>query len=111
MPRAVTTTSSTESCAMDRRFARKSITDVRMAAAYSSGGSKPINTSSGDSSGMGTRGRKEIRSDEHQQRRGEPDPIGQRRHGEHRGDQAQDGDGDSHMPCFHPHLMVRRSRV
>jgi len=33
IPRAVTTTSSTERLAMDRRFARKSITEVRIAAA------------------------------------------------------------------------------
>ena len=33
MPSAVTTTSSTERLAMDRRFARKSITEVRIAAA------------------------------------------------------------------------------
>ena len=51
-PKAVTTTSSTESCAMDRRLARKSITEVRMAAAYSNGGRNPISTSSEVSSGM-----------------------------------------------------------
>ena len=50
-PSAVTTTSSTERPAMGRRFARKSITEVRIAAAYSNGGRKPSRMISGDSRG------------------------------------------------------------
>lgn len=58
-PKAVTMTSNTDNCAMERRFARKSMTEVRMAAAYSSGGRKPTNTTSDDSSETCIRGRKD----------------------------------------------------
>ncbi len=70
-----------------------------MAAAYSSGGRKPSNTTSADNSGMLTNGRKETRDpDEHQeQRRGEPEPIRQRRYGEHRGNHGQDAESDCHI--------------
>ena len=90
-PKAVTTTSSTDNCAMERRFARKSITEVRMAAAYSSGGRKPSNTISDDSSETCISGEEgDPDSDQHQQqRRGEPDPISQRRYSKDRGKQAK----------------------
>ena len=50
-------TSPTDSSRIGRRFARKSTNDVRMAAEYSRGGSRPISTSSGVSSMSGTNGR------------------------------------------------------
>ena len=56
-PSAVKITRPTESSAMPRRFARRSISDVRMAAAYSSGGSSPRSTISRSTSISGTPGR------------------------------------------------------
>jgi hypothetical protein len=34
------------------------------------------------------------------QRRREPDPIGERCHGKHRGNQAEDGESDCHVAMF-----------
>ena len=47
----------TDSTAIADRFARKSTSEVRMAAAYSSGGRTPTSTSSGSSRTCGTNGR------------------------------------------------------
>src|SRR5215217_5780977 len=47
----------TDNSAIDVRLARKSTSEVRMAAAYSSGGSSPTSTTSGFSSMSGTPGR------------------------------------------------------
>src|SRR5699024_4348597 len=55
-PMVVKTTSPTESKPIGRLLRRKSISDVRMAAAYSKGGRNPINTRSGVSATSGMNG-------------------------------------------------------
>ncbi len=56
-PTVVNSTSPTLSSAIGRRYVWKSINDVRIDAAYSSGGSRPISTISGVSSKSGTKSR------------------------------------------------------
>ena len=46
MPRAVTTTSNTERYAIERQLVRKSMIELRIAVAYSSGGRNPTSTTS-----------------------------------------------------------------
>src|SRR3954447_3888134 len=53
---AVNSVAPTDSSAIDVRFARKSTSDVRTAAAYSSGGISPTRTTSGSSRTSGTWG-------------------------------------------------------
>ena len=60
MPSAVITTKPTDRAPIDRLFARKSITEVRIAAAYSNGGRKPSKINSGVSRGSSMNGTKEM---------------------------------------------------
>ena len=55
-PTVVNTTSPTDSSRMARRLALKSTSDVWIAAAYSSGGSRPSSTTSGSRCSSGTPG-------------------------------------------------------
>jgi hypothetical protein len=74
-PTVVNTTSPTDNRPIGRRFCPKSISEVRRAAAYSSGGSSPISTNSGVSSTLSTNGRYDATNPAASKRTGDGNPI------------------------------------